>query len=266
MSNEQAAIVLETQNNILTPAEENNTINASNFQEKFNRLLTYLKPNIFNVIISFVIFLVLLLATKRLGVSFLVGFTIYILVAFALLPFIKTKFGDKLNLNIMESSRIKTQIIETTSRSTVLIKQNKNLIGIALLKIEWSYTIVPLNNMCDFMQEEGIQIQDCREGCYLVVRKKTEYKRSGSLEEQAKKLIKEIDKTILLTRKKFDMEFENMHLHLIKGQENILTILNLGLLPCKFKVYQEMSDEDFENLRESTFETQKNNDGEVEYS
>ncbi|HUU76821.1 MAG TPA: hypothetical protein VMX55_00655 [candidate division Zixibacteria bacterium] len=266
MSNEQAAISLETQNNIITTTEEKNTINASNFQEKFSRILAYLKPNIFNVIITFVIFLVLLLATKKLGVSFLVGISVYILVAFALLPFIKTKFGDKLNLNIMESSKIRTQIIETTSRSTVLIKQNKHLIGISLLKIEWSYTIVPLNNMCDFMQEEGIQIQDCREGCYLVIRKKTDHKRTGSLEEQAKKLIKEIDKTILLTRKKFDMEFENMHLHLIKGQDNILTILNLGLLPYKFKVYQEMSDEDFENLRESAFETQKNNDGEVEYS
>ena len=57
-----------------------------------------------------------------------------------------------------------------------------------------------------------------------------------------------------------------MHLHLIKGQENILTILSLGLLPYKFKAYQEMSDEDFESLRESAFEIHNNKNDEVEYS
>lgn len=254
MSNEQASMNIDPQNTIITTDEQKSTV--KNLQEKISKVVSNLKPNIFNVIISFVIFLILLLLTQKLGISLLVGIAFYILIAFIQQPIIKSNFGQKLSLSFFDHNKTNVEIIETTSKSTLLLKQNKYLTCIALLKVDWSYSIVPLNGMCDFLQEEGIQIQDCREGCFLIIRKKALMKRINDVENHAKKIIKEIERTILLTKKKFDMEFENMHLHLIKGQEHIMTILNLGLLPYKFEVFNEMSDDDFEILRESNFGNQ----------
>ena len=262
MSNEQARINLESQKTVISTEEQKSTVKT--ILEKTRKILANLKPNIFNVIISFVVFLILLLLTQKLGISLLIGFVIYVVIAVLQQPIARSSFGQKFSLSLFDNNKANIEIIDTTSKSTLLLKQNKYLVCIALLKVDWSYSIVPLNGMCDFLQEEGIQIQDCREGCFLIIRKKALMKKINDIENQAKKIIKEIERTILLTKKKFDMEFENMHLQLVKGQEQIITILNLGLLPYKFDVFNEMSEDEFELLRDSNFGDQLNENNEVE--
>jgi len=254
MSND-TTVVLEQQT--LTTKNEN-TFSTKKLKEKIGKVLPYLKPGLINSIITFIAFLITLLVTQKLGLSLLIPLLTYLVISLLIKPLLLEKFGPNLKIPSLSNSKVKSGYIETTSRSAILIKQDSYLIGIALLKAEWDMSYIRLVNLWDFCQREGIQIQDCREGCFLVIRKKAVFKRGKSLEEEAKKLLKELERTTLLTRKKFDMEYENFHLRLVKGQENILTILNLGLVPNKFKVYQEMSEEDFASLQIGSPDTQIN--------
>lgn len=250
-----SVVIIEQQS---LPTNNDNSFSVKKLKEKMVKILPYLKPELINSIISFIAFLITLLVSQKLAISLLVTILIYLTISLFVKPILVEKFGSNLNLPSLSSSKIKTGIIDTTSKSTILVKQDKFLIGIALLKAEWDLSYIRLVNLWDFFQEEGIQIQDCREGCFLVIRKKARFKNSKSLEDDAKKLIKAIERTTLLTRKKLDMEYDNFHLRLVKGQENILTILNLGLAPYKFKIYQEMSEEDFASLRSASSEVQSN--------
>lgn len=248
-----STVLIEQQS--LTTQNEN-SFSVKKLKEKVTKILPYLKPGLINSIISFIAFLITLLVSQKLAISFLITILTYFTISLFFKPIIVEKFGSNLNFPGLSSSKTKTGIIDTTSKSTILVRQDKFLIGIALLKAEWDLNYIRLVNLWDFFQEEGIQIQDCREGCFLVIRKKARFKNSKSIEDDAKKLIKEIERTTLLTRKKFDMEYDNFYLRLVKGQENILTILNLGLAPHKFKIYQEMSEEDFTSLRLASSEMQ----------
>lgn len=246
-------VIIEQQS--LTTNNEN-SFSVKKLKENMAKILPYLKPGLINSIISFIAFLITLLISQKLAISFLIIILTYLTISLFVKPVLIEKFGSRLNLPGFSSSKTKTGIVDTTSKSTILVKQDKFLVGIALLKVEWDMRYIRLVNLWTFFQEEGIQIQDCREGCFLVIRKKARFKNQKSLEDDAKKLVKEIEKTTLLTRKKFDMEYDNLHLRLVKGQENILTILNLGLAPHKFKIYQEMSEEDFTSLRLASSEVQ----------
>lgn len=248
-----STVIIEQQS--LTTNNEN-SFSAKKIKEKMTKILPYLKPGLINSIITFITFLITLLVSQNLAISFFVTVLTYFMISLFVRPVLLEKFGSSLNLPGLSSNKIKTGIVDTTSKSTILVKQNKFLIGIALLKVEWDMSYIRLVNFWSFFQEEGLQIHDCREGCFLIIRKKARFKNNKSLQDDAKKLIKEIERTTLLTRKKFDMEYENFHLRLVKGQENILTILNLGLAPHKFKIYQEMSEEDFTNLRLASSEVQ----------
>ncbi len=248
--------VLIEQQSLITNNE--NSFSAKKLKEKIIKILPYLKPGLINSIISFIVFLIILLISQKLMISFLFTILAYFTISLFVKPVIVDKFGSNLNFPGLSRSKNKTGIIDTTSKSTILVRQDRFLVCIALLKVEWDLSYIRLVTLWDFFQEEGIQIHDCREGCFFVIRKKARFKNSKSLEEDAKKLIKEIERTTLLTRKKFDMEYDNFHLRLVKGQKNILTILNLGLAPHKFKIYQEMSEEDFASLRSVSSDVQSN--------
>ncbi len=248
-----STVLIEQQS--LTTNNENNS-SVKRLKDKMTEILPYLKPDLINSIISFMVFLIILLISQKLLISFLITILTYLTISLFVKPVIVEKFGSNLNFPGFSSSKTKTGIIDTTSKSTILIRQDKFLVCLALLKVEWDLSYIRLVNLWDFFQEEGIQIHDCREGCFFVIRKKGRFKNSKSIEDDAKKLIKEIERTTLLTRKKIDLEYDNFHLRLVKGQKNILMILNLGLAPNKFKIYQEMSEEDFSSLRLVSSEVQ----------
>ncbi|MHA1123800.1 MAG: hypothetical protein ACTSPC_13470, partial [Candidatus Heimdallarchaeota archaeon] len=151
----------------------------------------------------------------------------------------------------------KISLIGSNNQSIILFTKKNFLIGISLLRVEWITNFVNLGSIWDFLQEEGIQIQDCREGCFFVIRKMTDAKKSGDLQEQATKLVKEIERTILLMKKKFDIDFENLNLHLVKGQERILLILNIGLEPERFDAFPDISEEEIDYIKNSTLEKQE---------
>ena len=244
MTNE-STVVIEQQ----TITNNNSSFSWKKVKERTMKILPFIKPNLINSIVSFVVFLVTLLVTKKLGISLLATVLTYLVLSLLIRPLFEEKFGANLKLPTLSNTKAKSSYLETTSKSAILVKQDRYLIGIALMKAEWDMSYIRIVNLWDFCLKEGIQIQDCREGCYLVARKKALLKRGKSLAEEAKKLLKELERTTLLTRKKFDMEFDNFNLQLIKGQEEILTILNLGLAPNKFNIYQEMSEEDVESLQ-----------------
>ncbi len=85
----------------------------------------------------------------------------------------------------------------------------------------------------------------------------TEAKKSSDLQERATKLVKEIERTILLMKKKFDIDFENLNLHLVKGQERILLILNIGLEPERFDAFPDISEDEIDYIKNSTMENQE---------
>jgi len=221
-------------------------------KEKLEEALNLLKPTILNVILTFAIFIILLAAVQKLSVATLVAISAYLLIAFLIQPLIVKKTGKKFGNFNFGSSKNQSSIVPTTNNSIVLYTNKKELIGISLLNVEYFTNYVQLNTVWDLFVDEGIHIQDCREGCYLVIRKSVPLKKSKTLVDSATHLIKEMERTILLTKKKFDLEFDNLNLTLVKNQERICMILNLGLYQTKFGDMIELSEEELDYIRKST--------------
>ncbi|MHA1124755.1 MAG: hypothetical protein ACTSO7_04025 [Candidatus Heimdallarchaeota archaeon] len=234
--------------------EQSNDITKGITQEKLQRLVEYLKPTVLNIVITIAFFIIGLVITRKIGIAVLFAAVTYLLVAFIVQPLFNGKLGKKIEFFTKKNKTNISSKIETNSKSIVLHKQNSTLIAISLLKVEWFANFVKLHSIWDFLQEEGIQIQDCREGCFFIIKKKAEIKKSKSLQEQAEKLIKDIERSILLTKKIVSVEFDDVDLNLVKGQENIKVILNFGLDPGKFNLYDDLSEEEIDRIRASSIE------------
>ena len=139
-----------------------------------------------------------------------------------------------------------------------LYKQKRFLIALTLLQVERFGNFIPLNPIWDLLLSEGVQIQDCREGCFLVIRKKTKIKASKSLEDEANKLVKDIIRTIRLIRKKMEIEYDDINLRLVKGQEIIQNTLYLGLAPEKFVMLTEWSTDDYNFFNNDSLKISEN--------
>ena len=196
--------------------------------------------------------IIVIAITKKLGVSVAASVLVYIVISLIIQPL----YGSKLNKRFIGFSANKNipAIVKSNNKSLLLITKNKTLIGISLLKADWLDNYLNLNSIWDLLQQEGVQIQDCREGCFFVIRKNIQLKRNDTFQNLAIKLVKEVEKTILLLKKRFEIEYDNLNLYLVKGQENIQSIVNLGLNPMKFSSNQEISDEDLDYLGTTTLD------------
>jgi len=223
-------------------------------QGKIQQLVEYLKPSVLNILITITFFIIGLVITREVGIAVLFAVVTYLLVAFIVQPLFNGKLGSKIDFFSKKNKANISSKIDTNSKSILLHKHNSTLIAISLLKIEWFANFVKLHSIWDFLQEEGIYIQDCREGCFFIIKKKTELKKSKSIQEQAEKLIKDIERSILLTKKIVSVEFEDVDLNLVKGQENIKIILNFGLELGKFNLYDDLSEDEIERIRSSSIE------------
>jgi len=253
MSNEQTTVIENT-----NPSTEiSSSLSNNKLKAKLGEAIAQLKPTIFNSVITFIVFVIILAITKLLGITIGVTLGTYILASLLLQPFFEKRLGKKLTGFGFGKAKNKISLIGSNNQSIILFTKKNFLIGISLLRVEWITNFVNLGSIWDFLQEEGIQIQDCREGCFFVIRKMTDAKKSGDLQEEATKLVKEIERTILLMKKKFDIDFENLNLHLVKGQERILLILNIGLEPERFDAFPDISEEEIDYIKNSTLEKQE---------
>ncbi|MHA1187573.1 MAG: hypothetical protein ACTSXA_11545 [Candidatus Heimdallarchaeota archaeon] len=234
--------------------EQSRDITKGIIQGKLQQLIEYLKPTVLNIVITIAFFIIGLVITRKIGIAVLFAVVTYLLVAFIVQPLFNGKLGNKIEFLTKKNKANVSSKIETNSKSIVLHKQNSTLIAISLLKVEWFANFVKLHSIWDFLQEEGIQIQDCREGCFFIIKKKAAIKKSKSLQEQAEKLIKDIERSILLTKKIVSVEFDDVDLNLVKGQENIKMILNFGLDPGKFNLYDDLSEDEIDRIRASSIE------------
>ncbi|NPE07092.1 MAG: hypothetical protein GNW80_02320 [Asgard group archaeon] len=253
MSNEQTTVI----ENPNPSTEIGSGLSNNKLKAKLGKAIALLKPTIFNSVITFIVFVIVLAITKLLGTTIGVTLGTYILASLLLQPIFEERVGRKLTSFGFGKAKNKTSLISSNNQSIILFTKKNHLIGISLLRVEWITNFVNLSSIWDFLQEEGIQIQDCREGCFFVIRKITDAKKSSDLQEQATKLVKEIERTILLMKKKFDIDFENLNLHLVKGQDRILLILNIGLEPERFDTFPDISEEEFDYIKNSTLEKQK---------
>lgn len=253
MSNEQTTVI----ENPNPTTDISSRLSNNKLKAKLGKAIALLKPAIFNSVITFIVFVIVLAITKLLGITIGVTLGTYILASLLLQPIFEKRLGRKVTGFGFGRAKNKTSPISSNNQSIILFTKKNHLIGISLLRVEWITNFVNLSSIWDFLQEEGIQIQDCREGCFFVIRKMTEAKKSSDLQERATKLVKEIERTILLMKKKFDIDFENLNLHLVKGQERILLILNIGLEPERFDAFPDISEDEIDYIKNSTMETQE---------
>lgn len=253
MSNEQTTVI----ENPNSSTEISSRLSNIKLKTKLGKAITLLKPTILNSVITFIAFVVVLAITKLLGITIGVTLGTYILASLLLQPIFEKRLGKKLTSFGFGKDKNKISLIGSNNQSIILFTKKNFLVGISLLRVEWITNFVNLSSIWDFLQEEGIQIQDCREGCFFVIRKMTDAKKSSDLQEQATKLVKEIERTILLMKKKFDIDFENLNLHLVKGQKRILLILNIGLEPERFDVFPDISEDDIDYIKNSALEKQE---------
>ncbi|MCK5182946.1 MAG: hypothetical protein KAQ95_01485, partial [Candidatus Heimdallarchaeota archaeon] len=245
MNNEQTTII----ENPNPSAEVSSGLSNNKLKVKLGKAITLLKPTIFNSVIAFIVFVFVLTISKLLGITIAVTLGTFILASLLLQPIFEKRLGRKLSGFGFGKAKNKTSLISSNNQSIILFMKKNFLIGISLLRVEWITNFVNLSLIWDFLQEEGIQIQDCREGCFFVIRKMAVTKKSSDLQEQATKLVKEIERTILLMKKKFDIDFENLNLHLVKGQERILLILNIGLEPERFDAFPDISEDEIDYIK-----------------
>ncbi|NHJ31733.1 MAG: hypothetical protein FK732_02615 [Asgard group archaeon] len=253
MSNEQTTVI-DNQN---PSTEISSSLSNNKLKAKFGKVIAMLKPTIFNFATTFIVFVIVLAVTKLLGISIIVALGIYVCTSLFLQPLFEKSFSKKLNSLGFKNSKNNTSLITSNNQSIILYVKKNLLIGISLLRVEWIENFVNLSSIWDFLQEEGIQIQDCREGCFFVIRKKNHIKKSSDLQEQAIKLVKEIERTILLMKKKFDIDFENLNLHLVKGQDKLLMILNIGLELERFDTFPDISEDEIDYIKNSTLKEQE---------
>jgi len=253
MNNEQTTVI----DNPNPSVEISSGLSNKKLKVKLGKAIALLKPTIFNSVITFIVFVIVLTITKLLGITIVVTLGTFILASLFLQPLFEKGLGRKLNSLGFGKANNKISLICSNNQSITLFTKKNLLIGISLLRVEWITNFVNLSSIWDFLQEEGIQIQDCREGCFFIIRKNSIIKKSCDLQEQATKLVKEIERTILLMKKKFDIDFENLNLHLVKDQERILMILNIGLEPERFDAFPDISEDEIDYIKNSTLEKQE---------
>jgi hypothetical protein len=251
-------MISKMNNDNLISNESTNTISMRNenfwlnIKLKVKKYLHYFKPNLVNILLTFITFLLLIIITRKLGLTFIITFISYLLFAILVSPFLEKNFLSK--FNFISSKKETTSLLKSTSNKILFFSNNKYLRGLSLLKLEWTANIAYLNRMWDFLMEENLQLQDCKEGCFIIIKKKIQIIKTKNLQEAVFELTKEIEKTALLIKKKFEMEYDFFQIKLVKGQENILTILNLGQSIDKFNQIPELSEDDFEDIREESKE------------
>ncbi|MBN1330621.1 MAG: hypothetical protein JXA54_14200 [Candidatus Heimdallarchaeota archaeon] len=256
MSNEMATQTEPDRTTLQTDFSSN--FSKKELKNKTKEIISLLRPTIVSVLTTFIIFLIILGVSKNFLFALLGGLIIYLGFAFILQPLIKKKFGKNLTQLALKREPGKITFISSNNKSILFSLQNRRLLGISILRADWGDFYIDLEPIWDFLQEEGIHIQDCREGCYLIIRKYVDVKNTNNIQEQASKLAKEIEKTILLAKKKSEHEFNNFALFLIKDQQKILTILQLGLAPEKFSQLNELTEDDIAYIRNNSFQTELN--------
>ncbi|NHJ41056.1 MAG: hypothetical protein FK731_13575 [Asgard group archaeon] len=254
MRNENSIIDTSTISKEIDPKYPKN-----DFKTKIKKSISFLKPTILNVIITLTVFIIILAILRNFSISLIASICVYFIIAFVIQPLFHDKLGNSQKVISLKRNNSFPEIITSNNKTILLYVKNKTLIAIALLRVEWLANFINLNQIWNFLQREGIQIQDCREGCFLIIRKKTAVKSNNNLNEEAKKLVKSIERTIQLTKKKFEIEYENISLRLVKEQDMIQTILFLGLASDKFISPSEIISEDFSFLKDDTLQIQNKN-------
>jgi hypothetical protein len=231
--------------------------------------LALLKPSILNIFTTFITFLLSIVLLRKIGLAALFAAIAYLLVAFFVQPFFSEKLNKEfLSLNLKGTKAVPS-FLPTTSNSIILMKQEQQLVAIALLKITLTADYLPLGKIWDFLEQEGIQIQDCLEGVHLIIRKTTKIKWKKPLQEAALQLQTKVQRTVTLTMKKFDLYFSDSNIQLVNHPEKMRDILYFGLAHDKFMSNREMSEEELEYIRRSPFtnlnhQTQEMNSEEID--
>ncbi|MBD3193062.1 MAG: hypothetical protein GF308_20665 [Candidatus Heimdallarchaeota archaeon] len=220
------------------------------FRKKLANIWAIIKPTIFNTVITFIAFIIALFVVQKLLLPSLIALITYGFLVFIIQPL----FGEKIQKIITAlfgNSREIVRLIRTKNDSLLLQEVDNSLVAISLLQVTSLAYPVKLRYLWDFLKEEGIFIQDCLEGCFLIIKKKAKKRGRKNLQELSLQLVKEVHKTIIRTVKRFELEYQTIDLQLVRGEERILTIINLGLTPEKFSLVQEMPKEDIDYLRDS---------------
>lgn len=191
----------------------------------------------------------MLVILRTFSISMIVAIGVYLIIALIIQPIFHDKIGKSQEVISLKRDNGLPEMVSSNNKTVILHIQNKTLVAIALLRVEWLTNFINLNQIWHFLQRESIQIQDCREGCFLVIQKKTKLKSTNDIQDEAKKLVKSIERTIQLTKKKFEIEYENISLRLVKGQSMIQTILFLGLASDKLITSSELSSDDYSYLK-----------------
>jgi len=238
LSNDQ--LISNTENITLLPE----TSKKATLKSRLAKIISHLKPAFLNILLSFVALLITLAFSQRLLLALVVALGAYLSSIFLVQPFIKNKQFYSFLQNPFKRRYSLPRKLPTNNQTVILYLEEKTLTAISLLKAKWFDTQISLRFLWDFFMEEGIFIQDCREGCYIIIQKQQKITSSTPLQEEATKLVKEIEKTVYLTKRKFELSFDNIILKLVKGQEEIKTILHLGLSPEKFLAPHELAEEE----------------------
>ncbi len=238
MTNEQT--VTTSENLVLL----SDTAKATSFRLKLKKALAKLKPNFVNVLLTFIAFLISLLASKNLTLTLVITLGVYLGTVFLVQPLLKNHQMKVFLQNPFKRSFSTPRELPVKSQTVLLYQSEKTLYAISLLRVDWFEKELSLKLLWDYFPEEGISIQDCQEGCFLIIKKQDEGGSISNLQEKATKLVKELEKTIILTKRKFELSFGNVMLKLVKGQEQIKMILHLGLSPENFITPPQMSEED----------------------
>lgn len=228
--------------------EKKQTEQKKSLKIRLRKLWNTLQPSLFTVIMTFTVFFITLLIVKTMVIPSLVAIMTYGFLVFIVQPL----FGERIK-KVVEAifgrNREIVRLIKTKNDSVIIQQIDNSLIAISLLQVTALAYPVELRYLWDFLQEEEIFIQDCLEGCFLIIKKKTKKIPTKNLQELAVEVVKAVHQTIIRTIKRFELEYENIDLKLVRGQERILAILNLGLSPEKFSFVQEMPEEDLAYLR-----------------
>ena len=220
------------------------TTKATTLRLKLKKALTQLKPTFMNVLLTFIAFLISLVVSKNLTLTLAITLGVYLGIILLIQPLIKNHQMKAFLQNPFQKSFSVPQKLPTKSQTVLLYQHEKSLIAISLLRVKWFERALSLKLLWDYLQEEGISIQDCQEGCFLVIKKQEKIDSMAKLEEEATKLVRELEKVIILTKRKFELSFTNVMLKLVKGQEQIKMILHLGLSPEKFVTPPILPEED----------------------
>ncbi|MEA2071392.1 MAG: hypothetical protein U9O98_08890 [Asgard group archaeon] len=226
------------------------TIQKNKVEKRIKKILIKLKPTFLLLILSFGTFLGVLVITHLLGVSIFCGLFVYIIAGLVFQPFLSEKFGFSFNA-LIPTIKKQPQFLQTTSKKLLLFEANSKLIGFVILRITNLIDWVFLSEYCSFFQKEGIIIQDCLEGCFLIIRK--EIKKTTPLVDVVEKLCNSLTHSAVLTKKHFCLKNPELELHLVEDLQLLQEILFLGLSFDNFSKEKMLTKEQVRYLQKSPF-------------